>query len=255
MVPVAGYLASGAKGLKNADKLRDIRRIVETLIKACKKVSSFVAGTRVLIENRSTRPIEEVSVGAPVLSTDRVSGTTVGKAVTATITTAGTKALVDIVVDADGSSGDQTATITATDNHPMWVPRLGGWTPAGSLSAGQRLRDPDGHDVLVEAVSRRTEVTQVYNLSVADFQTYYVAAGDTAGWSTMRRPARAGSPRQRTHRYSRARPCGPTPTRRFVSTPRIPIPARPARPSSTCSSWATAPTRPSITTMAATGPG
>jgi hypothetical protein len=39
MIPVAGWLASGVKALKNSDKLRGIKKIVDLLIKGCKKTN------------------------------------------------------------------------------------------------------------------------------------------------------------------------------------------------------------------------
>ena len=83
---------------------------------------------------------------------------------------------MNIVVDVDGAAGRKTATITATSNHPIWVPALNSWVPAGSLVAGQKLRAADGSTVEVERVSTRLKVARVHNISVADFETYYVAA-------------------------------------------------------------------------------
>jgi hypothetical protein len=178
-VPVVGWLASGAKGLKNADKLRTIQSIVETLAQGCRR-SSFVAGTRVLLADGRSKPIEDLDKGDRVLSTEVRTGATAAKAVAATIATVGARTLVTITVDADGSAGSDTATVTATDNHPVWLPQSRTWVAAGDLRAGQWLRTAAGSWVQVEAVAKRTQRTRVYNASVAGFRTYYVLAGDTA---------------------------------------------------------------------------
>ncbi|WP_246835533.1 polymorphic toxin-type HINT domain-containing protein, partial [Micromonospora sp. MH33] len=175
-IPVVGYLGSGLKGLKNSDKLRNIQNVVEALAKGC-KTSSFTPGTPVLLANGQHKPIEEVEVGDEVLATDPVSHLTAGKAVTATITTYGAKTLVKLDVDIDGDGGERTATITATHNHPFWVPALKAWIPAEALQPGQWLQTSAGTWVSVKAVASRTELARVYNLSVADLHTYHVGAG------------------------------------------------------------------------------
>ncbi|MGC4876490.1 polymorphic toxin-type HINT domain-containing protein [Micromonospora sp. DT43] len=176
MVPVVGWLGSGAKALKNSDKLRTIKNIVEQLIKCG---SSFTPGTAVLLADGSRRAIEQIRVGDEVLATDPVTGTTAAKAVTALIGSAGVKQLVDVTVDSDGAKGDATGTVTATHNHPFWVRDLGEWVRAESLKPGQSIRTAAGTWVQIESVLARTEVSQVHNLSIADLQTYYVVAGDT----------------------------------------------------------------------------
>jgi hypothetical protein len=177
-IPIAGYLATGAKGWKNSDKLRKIKEIVEQLTKACKRSSSFVRGTRVLLADGREEPIESVQTGEAVLATDPATGTTAAKPVVATMTKTGNRMLADITVDTDGNRGDKTATITATANHPFWVPGLGVWVKAGSLTAGTAVRGVDGANLDVLAVRHRTVPASVHNLTVADFHTYYVVAGD-----------------------------------------------------------------------------
>ncbi|RKN58113.1 hypothetical protein D7193_05830 [Micromonospora costi] len=176
MVPVVGWLASGAKTMKNADKLRTVKNIVDQLIKCG---SSFTPGTGVLLADGSRRAIEQIRVGDKVLATDPVSGVTAAKPVTALIGSAGIKRLVDVTVDTDGAAGEETGTVTATHNHPFWVGDLDTWVRAESLKPGQSIRTSAGTWVQIETVSERTEISQVHNLSIADLQTYYVVAGDT----------------------------------------------------------------------------
>jgi hypothetical protein len=177
MVPFAGYLASGAKAWKNSDKLRNVKNVIDTLMKRCG--NSFLPGTPVLLADGRRKPIEEIRPGDRVLATDPVRGVTAGKAVTALIAGAGVKQLVDVTVDTDGGGGSATGTFTATENHRVWVPELRAWVGAGSLEAGQWLRTSAGTWVQVSAVAKRAAETKVHNLTVADFHSYYVVAGGT----------------------------------------------------------------------------
>ncbi|WP_052720040.1 polymorphic toxin-type HINT domain-containing protein [Actinoplanes rectilineatus] len=173
-VPIVGYGGTALKAWKNSDKLRNIKNIIETIMKGCKR-NSFTAGTRVVLGDGRTRPIEELAVGDRVLATDPVLGRTGARAVTATIVGAGTKQLVDIEVTNDGT----TETVTATGNHPFWVPEQRDWLLAEDLRVGDELLDDAGERVLITAVRQHTEVTEVYNLTVDDLHTYYVAAAGT----------------------------------------------------------------------------
>lgn len=140
---------------------------------------SFVPGTLVLMEDRSTKPIEEVAAGDKVLATDPATGETVGKTVVATVTSESLKRLVRITVDTDGKAGEATGELVATSIHPFWVAGEQSWIKAKDLRAGQSLRLPDRTRVTIESVKRSTAVTRVHNFTVDDIHTYYVLAGDT----------------------------------------------------------------------------
>lgn len=90
---------------------------------------------------------------------------------------AGDKKLVDLTIDTDGDHGDKTATITATHNHPFWVPSLSEWVDAEHLSPQQWLRTSAGSHVQISAIRHHTANTRVHNLTVAETHTYYVVAG------------------------------------------------------------------------------
>lgn len=142
--------------------------------------NSFVPGTRVLMADGSTKPIEDVQPGDKVKATDPETGQTRVETVTAAITGDGVKNLVKITIDTDGASGSKTAQVTATDGHPFWVPELDEWINATNLQPGQWLRTGAGTYVQVAAVARwSTQRAAVHNLTVADTHTYYVSAGDT----------------------------------------------------------------------------
>ncbi|MEV6543338.1 polymorphic toxin-type HINT domain-containing protein [Streptomyces sp. NPDC051665] len=145
--------------------------------KSC--LNSFTTGTLVLMADGSTKPIEELELGDEVTATDPETGETTTESVTTTILGQGIKHLVKITVDTDGDEGDETATVTATDNHPFWVPALGEWLDATDLNAGEWLQTSAGTRIQITALKRWTETTTVHNLGVSDKHTYYVLAGVT----------------------------------------------------------------------------
>ncbi|MFJ6011531.1 polymorphic toxin-type HINT domain-containing protein [Streptomyces sp. NPDC092952] len=167
---VADELISGVKNWYSKTKLAQRLR----------KCNSFVPGTRVLMADGSSRPIEKVKIGDEVLATDPETGETRSQKVTAEIKGQGLKDLVKVTVDIDGPKGDKTASVTATDGHPFWVPELGAWLKATDLEPGEQLRTDSGAQVTIQAVKRWTVLdATVYNLTVSETHTYYVLAGQT----------------------------------------------------------------------------
>ncbi|WP_172666611.1 polymorphic toxin-type HINT domain-containing protein [Actinoplanes missouriensis] len=112
---------------KRKKKLKDDDR-------GCRGANGFLLGTPVLPADGTTVAIERVKVGDWVLSTEPITGITTGKPVTAVIVGDGYKKLVEVTIDVDGDHGDRTAIVTATDNHPFWVPALASWIDAGHLA-------------------------------------------------------------------------------------------------------------------------
>ncbi|MFE3826055.1 polymorphic toxin-type HINT domain-containing protein [Streptomyces sp. NPDC059092] len=148
---------------------------------SCKVGNSFVAGTKVLMADGTTKPIEQVKTGDKVVATDPRTGATRVETVTAEIKGQGLKHLVEVFIDTDGEKGTKTAQVTATDGHPFWVPELGEWIDATDLRSGQWLRTGAGTLVQIATVEHRTVPDEtVYNLTVGDLHTYYVVAGATA---------------------------------------------------------------------------
>jgi hypothetical protein len=126
----------------------------------------------------STKKIKDVDIGDKVLATDPETGETRVETVTAEIKGKGLKHLVKTTVDIDGKKGTKTASVTATDGHPFWVPELGEWVDATDLKAGERLRTGAGTRVQVTSVERWTDASaKVHNLTVSDLHTYFVLAG------------------------------------------------------------------------------
>ncbi len=142
--------------------------------------NSFVPGTRVLMADGSTKPIEDVELGDKVIATDPGTGETEVETVTAEITGSGAKNLVKVTLDLDGEKGEETASVTATDGHPFWVPELDEWIDATELRSGQWLQTSAGTHVQITAVERWTQQATVHNLTVTDLHTYYVQVGSAS---------------------------------------------------------------------------
>ncbi|GAA3137905.1 MULTISPECIES: Hint domain-containing protein [Nonomuraea] len=130
----------------------------------CALPNSFVPGTPVLMADGSTKPIEKVETGDEVVATDPATGRTEARPVLALISSKGVKKLVDITVTVDGAKD----VITATDNHPFWVPKRKAWLTAGALQPGMWLQTSAGTYVQITAVEHRTATQRVHNLTVEE---------------------------------------------------------------------------------------
>ncbi|WP_146159438.1 polymorphic toxin-type HINT domain-containing protein [Allonocardiopsis opalescens] len=153
-------------------ELEQARERLDDARDACRRRSSFVPGTPVLLADGSRVPIEYVEVGDHVLATDPATGRTSAEPVTDLITTSGIKILVEVGVAGGG-------TLTATDTHPFWLQEDGEWVGAAELEVGDRLTVPGGGQVAVESLDTRVRPQRVHNLTVAEHHTYYVTAGST----------------------------------------------------------------------------
>ncbi|MEY9211602.1 hypothetical protein NI17_009615 [Thermobifida halotolerans] len=142
----------------------EIISAVNTLMKkdpgnaVCPIRNSFVPGTRVLMADGTSKPIEKVKTGDKVLATDPETGEQGPRTVLATIVGSGAKILVEITVDAttekpaaddsdrEGTPGPTAVgdTIVATDEHPVWVPELDQWVDAIDLIPGTWLQTSAG---------------------------------------------------------------------------------------------------------------
>ncbi|MFD3504959.1 polymorphic toxin-type HINT domain-containing protein [Streptomyces sp. NPDC058678] len=141
--------------------------------------NSFVPGTKVLMADGSTKPIEKVKAGDKVIATDPKTGKTSVQTATATIIGKGSKDLVRITLKIhDGASAKaETTTVTATAGHPFWVPSLREWVDAGELKPGQWLQTSSGTWIQIGTVEAWTAKATVHNLTVTDVHTYYVLVG------------------------------------------------------------------------------
>ncbi|MGW0864494.1 RHS repeat-associated core domain-containing protein [Streptomyces koelreuteriae] len=164
------------------DSFQDWRKSGKAADEATEAVgcNSFTPDTKVLMADGSAKKIKDVDIGDKVLATDPKTGETKVETVTAEIKGKGLKHLVEITVDVDGKRGAKTASVTATDGHPFWVPALREWVDATDLKAGEGLLTGAGMRVQVTSVERWTAGSAtVHNLTVSDLHTYYVLAGET----------------------------------------------------------------------------
>ncbi|MFC3743130.1 polymorphic toxin-type HINT domain-containing protein [Paractinoplanes deccanensis] len=140
--------------------------------------NSFVAGTLVLMADGSTKPIEKVQPGDTVKATNAETGVSEPQQVTASVTGSGDKSLVELTLAGAGAGGGgPPRKLTATAGHKFYSPGKG-WIEAEDLKAGDTLRDPRGRAVTITRTVDHSGTTTVYNLTVNDTHTYYVAAGD-----------------------------------------------------------------------------
>ncbi|MFI7438334.1 LamG-like jellyroll fold domain-containing protein [Nonomuraea indica] len=146
----------------------------------CTPPNSFIPGTRVLMADGTSKPIEHVRIGDLVVATDPTKGRTEARPVTALIASQGVKELVKISVDTDESPGSASAAITATSNHPFWIPDLRLWVRAGQLQRGMWLQTSAGAYVQVTAIQKWTAAQRVHNLTVEELHTYHVLADNLA---------------------------------------------------------------------------
>jgi hypothetical protein len=121
------------------------------------------------LANGTTRPISEIREGDMVLATDPETGETGGREVT------GTLPHTDQLLTLRLSSGD----VVTTEDHKYWNVTDQAWQESQDLDHGDRLLTADGDHVTVEGLDWTTLHTDAaYDLSVAEFHSYYVGAGD-----------------------------------------------------------------------------
>ena len=149
-----------AKAVKKLKKLKEANVIC--------KLACFVAGTQVLTKDGYV-DIEALQVGDEVWATDIKTGESDFKSVTKTWTVEG-EAIHRVTIT--NEQGD-VQTIDATDSHPFYVVGSG-WIETIDLKPGDTLVDKDQGFLIVESVVDQHRIETAYNLTVADFHTYYV---------------------------------------------------------------------------------
>lgn len=132
------------------------------------KTCCFVAGT--LVETRDgLRPIEEIGVGDLVLSRDEATGETAYKPVTDLIRRH-ERVIWEVALTGPGASH---ARFETTDDHPWWIAGMG-WKRTEELAPGMAVVTADGRGMVVASVTETERTANTYNLTVADFETYFV---------------------------------------------------------------------------------
>ncbi|MFI6682440.1 polymorphic toxin-type HINT domain-containing protein [Streptomyces sp. NPDC050485] len=173
---VAGVLPVGKLKLlkKAADGVEDIAE-ASRASRIIKCATCFLAGTKVLMADKSAKNIESVKIGDRVVSTDPISGKTEQQEVSDLIITDYDKSFNKLTIATDRGS----ELLTATREHPFWSPSESKWVEADSLQRGMTLKTADGSAAEVQSNTSFTERARTYNLTVDSLHTYYVFAGHT----------------------------------------------------------------------------
>ncbi|MFD8915336.1 polymorphic toxin-type HINT domain-containing protein [Streptomyces sp. NPDC059575] len=187
---LVGDLISGVKGLWNAskavgkasaglakarDKLADAKKMAAAALKKGKDCHSFLPGTKVLLADGTTKPIEKVKLGDKITVTDSTTGKTTVRAVAGTIVTEDDKTFADLSIK--GKTG-KTEALIATTTHPFWVESAHAWIKAGDLTPGMLLRTPSGDTAQLTATRHFEKRQRTHDLTVTGIHTYYVLAGE-----------------------------------------------------------------------------
>jgi hypothetical protein len=167
-VTVTGLAQATGQGLVLGAALGTAAGVTQHLT-GVTQFACFTGDTPVAMADGTAKPIRDVGVGDQVLTVDLDSGSSVARPVTDTFTHADTPTLVVVT-----SAGQ----ITTTSGHPFHVDGHG-FTPAGRLQPGDRLRAPDGTVVTVQEIRPTGQTVTVHNFEVAETHTYPVIAGDT----------------------------------------------------------------------------
>ena len=141
---------------------------MKAIATAVRRTCCFVAGTLVDTET-GLRAIETIKVGDRVWSRNDKTGETALKAVTNLIQR---HERVIWEVSLTGSS-DEAELFETTDDHPWWIAGQG-WKRTEELKAGMAVVTRDGRGMLLVSVTKTTRTASTYNLTVADFETYFV---------------------------------------------------------------------------------
>ncbi|WP_371660652.1 HYD1 signature containing ADP-ribosyltransferase family protein [Streptomyces sp. NBC_00280] len=199
---LVGDLIGGAKDLWNAskavgkaqaglakaaDRLKDARKKAAEALKKRKKNEeggsclvggkhSFLPGTKVLLANGKTKPIEKVRLGDKITVTDPKTGGTTVREVAGTIVTEDDKHFVDLTIKGETGTSE---TLVSTTTHPFWSDSEQAWIEAGDLKPGMSLHTAKGTAVELTAIRTFAERQRTHDLTVEDVHTYYVLAEQT----------------------------------------------------------------------------
>ncbi|RSM46042.1 hypothetical protein DMA12_12210 [Amycolatopsis balhimycina DSM 5908] len=135
--------------------------------------NSFAAGTRVLMADGTSKPIEDVRTGDRVANAEPGSPVLQQHPVDAVHVTADDTDFDDVTV----ATPQGSARITVTAYHLFWDTTAHAWTPAAALAAGTQLDSPHGGHVAVVGNRRYVGSGSTYNLTINSVHTYYVEAG------------------------------------------------------------------------------
>jgi RHS repeat-associated protein len=138
--------------------------------------NSFVTGTKVLLANGKTKPIEKIKIGDKVLATDPATGKISPKAVIASFGGESYDHLVQVTV---AVRSRKDGVVIATEHHLFWDQRAHQWVRADQLKPGDQLRTPEGASLRVISALAYPGHPTVHDLTIADVHSFYVEAGTT----------------------------------------------------------------------------
>lgn len=156
----AGRLQTALTRLPKAKRAAVLQKVTYA-----RKTFCFVAGTLVLMAGSSLKPIQQISAGDLVLSRDEKTGQNAAKQVLATSATQTTSTLILTF-----SNGE---VVECTNDHPFYVEGQG-FISADQIRIGSSIISYNSSPSKLLNVQNLQERKQVYNLTVADFQTYFV---------------------------------------------------------------------------------
>lgn len=135
----------------------------------------FLAGTKVLMADGTTKNIEDIEIGDKVRAADPETGETGDREVTHLIITESDKHFNALSIATENGIEE----LVATHEHPFWSPSLHSWSEARNLTPGTTLLTDQGKTVIVTANKPYDQHARTYNLTVDNLHTYYVLAGPT----------------------------------------------------------------------------
>ena len=142
------------------------------------KTCSF-HGSTLVKTNTGYQPIANIKIGDQVLAKNELNGEINYKAVTAQYSNPYAQTVYIRIGDTHGKA----QTLIANTIHPFYA--NGKWIPSGSLKTGDVLLSENGAAQTVQSVETKDEALTAYNLTVADFHTYFVkenGSGADAVW-------------------------------------------------------------------------
>jgi len=161
-----GFVLGRAIAMMGRSGFKLLRMLSGKFRRACDAGNSFTANTMVFTED-GLRPISDIKIGDKVWAYGETSGENRLQAVIHLIQGDGEKNLVDITLE-------NWEVISATAGHPMYSQTIGGWIDASKLTLDDQLLGLAGSPVGITDIQKYLIEAKVFNLTVANFSTYYV---------------------------------------------------------------------------------
>jgi|GEM_PF-697100 len=168
-----GAAASLASEVFSPVSARDAKAGANAVKGALKKPCCFVAGTLVDTE-LGLKPIETIKIGDKVWAQNSETGEIALKAVTDFIPRHD-RVIWQVALEDNAGAAESFET---TDEHPWWIVddngENGAWKETSALTAGMTVLTKDGSAMTIASVSETGRTNGTYNITVKDFETYFV---------------------------------------------------------------------------------